>query len=371
MALAKYCEDIIDRYSEDNYERINALFSGRDFAKEWRELARVDSAAVAAQYNGRFFEDRMVFLQSSRVRFSVKCASNTQPVVARFTRRSAVPEVLLPDEGGRYEIRVPKEDGELQLQCGFYSKTYRLSFLDKTKPENLPDVQPALAALVTNPARWTSAGFEKLRTELENALAVPGVPADFATGVKEFYLGLFHESVGEINFRKRIETAFNVLRPFCPYSGYATLICAYYLYRVNCFEQVASLAEIPALSRLAEFFMEAPALNGTPKVVEQATATGTEILVSDRDHALFGAVTHFLAGDLSRCSEQIEVASRASNHGLDTQGDERIALVRARLATRCNKMPEAARLYGTLANSPTEAFRAEANAILKSQPTRK
>src|SRR5438046_2728085 len=112
MALAKYCEDIIDRYSDDNFERINSLFSGRDFGKEWRELARVDSAAVAAQCNGRFFEDRMVFLRNGRVRFSVKCGSTTQPVVARFTRRSAQPEVLTPEEDGRYEIRAPKEDGE-------------------------------------------------------------------------------------------------------------------------------------------------------------------------------------------------------------------------------------------------------------------
>lgn len=363
MALAKYAEDIVDRYSDDNFERINGLFSDRDFGKEWRELARVDSAAVAAQSSGRFFEDRMVFLRPSRVRFTVKCGSTTQPVVARFTRRSALPEVLKPEEGGRYEIRAPKEDGELQLQCGHYSKSYRISFLDQPKPENLPDVQSALAALVTNPTRWTSAGFEKLRTELDTALTVPGIPADFATGVKEFYLGLFHESVGELNFRKRLETSFYLLCPFCPYSSYATLICAYYMYRVNCFEQVAALTEIPSLSRVAAFFTQQPTTAGGKSGEFPATGA-TEILVSDRDHALFSAVNHFLAGDLIRCAEQIEVASRTGHHGLDTQGDERIALLRARLASRCGRRPEATRLYATLANSATESFQIEASGMI-------
>jgi hypothetical protein len=165
MALAKYREDIVDRHSDDNWERINALFAGRDFNKEWRDLARVvESAAVAAQANDRFFEDRMVFLRSAKVRFSVVCASSAQPVVVQYTRRAQPPETLPLDPKGRYEIAAPKVDGELRLQCGFYTKTYMISFLERPKPETLPDVQPALAALVSNPAHWTSAGFEQLRS---------------------------------------------------------------------------------------------------------------------------------------------------------------------------------------------------------------
>jgi hypothetical protein len=363
MALAKYREDIIDRHSEDNYERINALFSGRDFAKEWRELARVDSAAVAAQYNGRFFEDLMVFLRSGHVRFTINCASPSQLVVAQFARRGAAADLLKPDKSGQYEIPIPHEDGELKLQCGLYSKSYHISFLDRAAPENLPDVQPTLAALVSNPARWTSTSFQVLRGELDNALAVPGVPGDFAMGVKEFYLGLFHESIGEFNFRRRIETAFNSLRPFCPYSRYATLICAYYLYRVNCFEQIAHLKEVPALSRIASFFVE-PAGGDGKESHHEETTSGTEILVSDRDYLLFGAVNDFLASDLSECAQKIKTASRAGPCGLDPQGDERIALVSARLATRTGRPNEAARLYSALANSPTQAFRTEASAAL-------
>jgi hypothetical protein len=75
MALAKYREDIDARYTDDNFERLNALFSGRDFSKEWQQLARVDSAAVVARFSGGYFEDRMVFLRPGRTRFSVECAS--------------------------------------------------------------------------------------------------------------------------------------------------------------------------------------------------------------------------------------------------------------------------------------------------------
>jgi hypothetical protein len=366
MALAKYCEDIDDRYTDDNFERLNALFSGRDFSKEWRKLARVDSAAVVARFGGGYFEDRMVFLRPNRTRFSVECASKTQPVVVSFSRFDGATEQLSTDDNGTYEIGAPKVDGELKLCCGNYSKTYRISFLDKPKPETLPDVKPALAALVHNPARWTNAGFEKLRGELETVLSLPGIPPDFAAGVKEFYLGLFHESIGEANYRKRIETAFNLLRPFCAYSDYAQLICAYYLYRVNCFEQVAALHQIPLLSTIARFFLSKHPADLSP-AKDKPVAGETEILVSNRDFELFEAVTLFMTGDLKGCAKKVALAQAASHSGLDTQGDERLALLRARLANRSGKIPEAVRIYGILTNSATDVLRAEANAMLKSQ----
>src|SRR5688572_13103416 len=174
MALAKYCEDIVDRYSEDNYEQINALFNGRDFDSEWRLLAANESAAVAAKIGHRFFEDRMAFLRTDRVRFTVECASKTQSVAVVFVRRDGTRNELTPDSSGRYEIKAPKLDGDLELRCGNYSKSYRIAFLDQRKPELLPDVKQALSRLISNPARWTNWGFEKLRNELDAALATPG-----------------------------------------------------------------------------------------------------------------------------------------------------------------------------------------------------
>jgi hypothetical protein len=370
MALAKYCEDIDDRYTDDNFERLNALFSGRDFSKEWRQLARVDSAAVVARFSGGYFEDRMVFLRPGRTRFSVESASKIQHVMVTFSRFNDAAEELSPDETGAFEIHSPKADGELTLRCGNYSKTYRITFLDKPKPEVLPDVKPALAALVHNPARWTNAGFEKLRGELDTVLSLPGIPPDFATGVKEFYLGLFHESIGEANYRKRIETAFNVLRPFCAFSDYAQLICAYYLYRVNYFEQVVALHQIPLLSTIAKFFLSQNSAS-ISRLKNKPTTGETEILVSDRDFELFQAITLFMEGNLKGCAKKISRAQAAGLSGLDTQGDERLTLIRARLASRSGKAPEAARFYGILTNSATDAIRAEANTMLNLQRSNK
>jgi hypothetical protein len=366
MGLAKYCEDIEDRYTDDNFERFNALFSGRDFSKEWQQRARVDSAAVVARFTGGYFEDRMVFLRPGRTRFTIECASKTQPVAVSFSRFDGAAESLSPDENGTYEINAPKADGELNLNCGNYTKTYQISFLDKSKPETLPDVKSALAELVHNPARWTTAGFEKLRSELETVFALPGIPPDFASGVKEFYIGLFHESIGEVNYRKRIETAFNLLRPFCAYSDYAQLICAYYLYRVNCFEQVAELHQIPLLSAIAKFFTR-PHLVDIPSNNNKSPVGETEILVSNRDFELFQAVTLFMTGDLKNCAKKIAKAQVASHSGIDTQGDERLVLLRARLASRSGNFSEAARLYGRLTNSATDSFRNEANNTLNMQ----
>lgn len=370
MALAKYAEDIDDRYTDDNFERLNALFSGRDFSKEWHQLAKVDSAAVVAKFGGGYFEDRMAFLRPGRTRFNIECASKTSQVKVCFARTSGMTEELSPDGNGNYEIHAPKTDGELTLNCGHYFKKYHISFLDQRKPETLPDVKAALAALVHNPARWTNAGFEKLRGELETVLALPGIPTDFAAGVKEFYLGLFHESLGETNYRKRIETAFNLLRPFCAYSGYAQLICTYYLYRVNCFSQAAALHQVPLLSMIAGFFSNQPKVGSSP-AKSHAAISETEILVSNRDFELFEAVTLFMSGDLAGCAKKVALAQAAAHPGLDPQGDERLTLLRARLANHAGKTSEAARYYGILTNSATDVMRAEAEAMLKAQPISK
>ena len=370
MANAKYTEDIIDRYSEDNYERINALFSVRDFDKEWHELARVESAAVAAHKDGRFFEDRSVFLRGAKVKFTVVCASNKQPVSVTFTRTGKSPEVLMANAKGYYELKATDEDGRLQLQCGHYTKIYMLSFIEQPKLEKLPDVWQALQKLISNPANWTNDGFERLRTELTGCLDQPSIPREFAFGVKEFYFGLFHEGIKEPNYRKRLETAFQTLKPFCPYSNYATLICTYFLFRVNSFERVAALTEIPTLSRIARFF-ETPFKHCAENVaqsVSKEASSSTEILVSNRDFELIRATNCFLDKNFKDCVKHINLCRKASVASLDPQGDDRLTLLEARLARTSEKLAEARRLYGSLQNCLSDVIRVEAEEFLNYKP---
>src|SRR5882757_9771839 len=114
MANAKYAEDIVRRYTEENYERINAVFSGRDFDREWKELSRIESAAVAAKINGKFFEDKTVFLRNAKIQFSVVCSSKKQPVSASYTKSGKALEVLSPNDAGCYCLTDPQEDGILE-----------------------------------------------------------------------------------------------------------------------------------------------------------------------------------------------------------------------------------------------------------------
>lgn len=135
---------------------------------------------------------------------------------------------------------------------------------------------------------------------------------------------------------------------------------------MNCFEQVAALHQIPLLSTIAKFFSRPHPADISP-AKDKSDAGETEILVSNRDFEIFKAVTLFIAGDLKGCAKKVALAQATCRSGLDTQGDERLALLRARLASRSGKISEAARIYGILTNSATDVVRAEANTMLKSQ----
>jgi hypothetical protein len=173
--------------------------------------------------------------------------------------------------------------------------------------------------------------------------------------VKEFYLGLFHEGIKEANYRKRLETAFQSLKPFCPYSNYAALICAYFLFRVNSFERVAALTEIPTLSRIARFFATPfeQCVEKAAQPVSRHSSSSTEILVSNRDFELIRGTISFLDRKFKDCAKHLASCRKASISGLDPQGDDRQTLLEARLARVTKQPAEARRLYSRLENCPT------------------
>ena len=369
MALAKYREDIEDRYYEDTSQRFEALFALRDFEKEWRQAAHTESAAVAAKMSGgSFFEDRMAFMRHEQVSFLVVSSPEAKGISVRYEPAGKPSQPVHPSAAaGTYKLPPPHEDGRLELRCGHYTKTYEIAFLDEKNPEGIPDLRASLAAIASNPARWTKQSFEKVRQDLDKSLAVQGVPPDFAYGVKEFYLGLFHESLGEPNFRKRIETAFTYLRPFCSHSKYAALISAYYLYRVNSFDRVATLSQMPGLSRVARFFSNSYGVETRRRSQNTTRAkkiAATEILISDRDFAMFQAVDCLAAHNLTECADHLNQASCSVKPGIDPQGDERFLLIQARLAHASGSLSEARSHYANLTFSPMDNFRTEAEKAL-------
>ncbi|HEX7653918.1 MAG TPA: hypothetical protein VF607_10450 [Verrucomicrobiae bacterium] len=128
--------------------------------------------------------------------------------------------------------------------------------------------------------------------------------------------------------------------------------------------------QIPLLSVIAKFFCN-PQLANICHAKERAAVSETEILVSNRDFELFQAVTLFMTGDLKGCAKKIALAQASGHPRLDPQGDERLTLLRARLANHAGKASEAARYYGILTNSATDVLRAESEAMLKAQPISK
>jgi len=366
MALAKFREDIVERYHED----IRELFGRGEVSPEkgWQpqQPAAIASDTVAAVRNGKFFEDRVAFLMSEEVTFGLDSPKQTTVYVS-YRCDNGHEIVLNPNGKGFY--RLPSgQPGQLYLRCGYYIKEYRVSWLREAKPEQLPDFSARLGTLSENPAKWTAATFESVRAELDNILYCPNVPEDFATGVKEFYLGLFHETIGEPNYRKRFEAAFTFLRPFVNYSDYAALICGYYLYRINEFDQLAAVPKLSTLSAVGNFFSgtllatTGKAGNVLPRRPEHVSP---EILVSERDYRIIECAVQQLSKQWAKAERALQAAQVASTAGLDPQGDERLAILSARLSRQLGHLEKARAEYGKLQFSPNPQFKKEADGFLQ------
>jgi len=367
MALAKYFEDIIDRWVEDNRDRFADDLSLGHTWYSYKQAIRTNSAAVIAIHNGRPFEDLMVFLKGEKIVFQVESANpSIQCGVDYVPAGKPVRKIQSPKTN---QHTIPTEEGEgiLRITAGNYVKQYRIKILDKIRPETIPAIREALNLVTGNPATWDQFTFEKIRNQVAILLKQAGVPEEFGRGIMEFYLGLFHETLGEPNYRKRLEAAFVLLRPFTPYSDYAALVCAYYLFRINTFGPVAAMQQFPLLSSVSAFF------NSPFQQAKQITETKNlsshskpfEILVSQRDFHVLKAARHFLNGDIDSAEELLEAPEAKISASPDPQGDERYYILQARVLLCRNDKKKAQRSYSYLRTSSCPVFQQEAVEFLK------
>lgn len=255
MALAKYREDIEERWYEDNAGRYEARL-----AELFSLLPpRFDPAGeVYLVRSGRRMEDIEVCEVSQSISLGIFRSTG-----------AAAPEVVIEEQTKRFTPR-PRQDGTFDIQfltagqkrihvsSGGYIKSYTIYAVEPFRVEQQPDVIELLHSLTEFPPNWTDESFDKFRERLEEALRKLNTPPIFINGVVEYFFGLFYEEQLRPNFRERFQTAYGHLRWFIPYSDIARIICTQYLFCANEFGAARKICN-PASARLLKtlcFFLD-------------------------------------------------------------------------------------------------------------------
>ncbi len=357
MALAKFFEDVRESYLEGVDGRINAVY-GRDPEREWKLTAATVTEAVALRgRDGILFDDNLVFKTGQRVIFEIVCARADLAVELKWqTAQKGALTTLPNDENAVVLVSKHAVSGDLVVSCGNYAKSYRVSFIAGHTPENLPDFAAELAKLTANPPAWTQTTFDRFRIGMESVLTNHKLPADFCDGIREYYLGLFHEQRREGRFVERLDRAYVQLAPFVQFSRLAALICAYHLYRINAFEAPLVKQILGRIGRVARFFSgEVAAM--APATGEARKSSRELLIVSAVDEAIIAAVEHLDEGDLDLAESCVGNADSARCE-VDTQALERIHFLRHRICLRRGDARGTAKYALQLSNSGLANFRA-------------
>lgn len=356
MALAKFKEDINERYLDD-IEALENSRPRRDPSSEWSRLGKVESDAVALRgADGLWWDDQMVFQVGLKNECDKVAARPSIPSNAAWQSVGNAPRPKITQKNERLAIEAMSAvSGDLVVTCGNYSKTYRISFVQKALPESVPDFARELAALTAHPPSWTQTTFDKFRDGTEQVLASYKLPADFCDGVREYHLGLFHEQVREGRFGDRLDRAYTQLYPFVPYSRLAALICGYYLYRVNEFDHPLVEKGLRRLGSVADFFAGRASIGDEGK--SKRLSRSADLVVSAVDEAIIEAIEFLQKGRLLDAESAANRASTARCVG-DTHGLERVHFLKAQIFGKLDRDREAARESAMLANSGVRSFRA-------------
>jgi|GEM_PF-5596104 len=360
MALAKYFEDLV----EDTLDGRRWLFDTseeRDPASEWVAIQQQQSEAVRLLHsNGVVWDDREAFYTNEAISVRVDTTRPDLPVKIcwRATRGKTPAIVTVP--GGVSITASQVNSGDLSVVCGNYTKTYRVSFTRPHQLETLPDFSEQLAALIQNPPSWTQAIFDNFCNDMEGLLQGHQLPEDFGYGIREFYLGLYHERTGEPRFGERLDRAAALLRPFIGHSRLALLICGYQMYRINAFDHSLASMALKRIGRAARFFTDGVF---SPSAVTPSPSNPTRktiILISAADHAMMDAIEAMDQGDAASFWKHAEAIARSlSPH--DYHGHSRFDYLRARVCIHTGDTRRAKDYCVNLAHSIVPSFRALAH----------
>ena len=352
MALAKYLEDIEERWLDDTRGRYESRLAEL-FLQFASSLA--PAGDVYLTRSGRRMEDIEVCEVGQSL--SLKLIS---------TPGAATPEVTI-EEGSARQISRPRTDGSfpvkfvtpgskrLQATSGGYIKSYTVYAVEPFRVEHQPDFTRLIHSLTDYPPKWTDESFGVFRNQLEKVLLAHTVPQLFIDGIVEYFLGLFHEEQRRPAFRERFQQAFGNLRWFIPYSDVARLICTQFLYCANEFAAAEKICQ-GATSRLRSsiaFFLNNEHI--TPKISKPNKSVARQavsLLIALPDLLTFQAIEAIRG---NRPDEALELCSAIRKQMLpkfEKERAARLSFLEARAKELNGDAIEARNIFENLLHSP-------------------
>lgn len=357
MALAKYREDIEERWLDDTAGRYEARL-----AELFSLLPpRFDPAGeVYLMRAGRRMEDNEV----------CEVAQSLSLRIFR-TDGAATPEVTIEEGAKRYAPR-PRNDGtfdiqfstvgqkRLQVSSGGYIKSYTIYAVEPFRVEQQPDVLQLLQSLTDFPPNWTDESFAQFRNRLETILRKLNTPPIFINGVVEYFFGLFHEEQLRPTFRERFQSSYGHLRWFIPYSDIARIICTQFLFCANEFAAANRVCN-PSSARLRKtlcFFLDQSlAPNNGAESSENKSRLGVALLVALPDLLTLQAVE---AISDNRSEDAMEICAAIRKQMSPVFSRERAArldYLEARIKEVAGEKATATSLFENLVHSPWAEIR--------------
>lgn len=359
MALAKYLEDIEDRWHEETAGRYES------YVTELFDLFPVKLVQAGDVYllRGR---RRMEDIEVCEV-------GQTLDLVVVSALETAAPVVEIEDEHGRHKLKITltgtvkvpfKNAGtrRLQVSSGGYIKPYSIQVVEPFQIEQLPDFAKLIHSLSKNPPQWTETTFQQFRSQLEAILGKAGVPGLFVSGIIEYHLGLFQEEQHLPSFRQRFEAAYGCLRWFIPYSDIARLICVYYLYCANEFKAATNLCPGRGgrLGRAASFFNGEALVGPANYQTGESSKGGLPLLLAWTDVLTFQAFEALVDNRAADATELAAVIRQGTDLAFSLERAERLLFLEACASEQSGDVSLSRRSFEGLVDSPSAAIASSA-----------
>ena len=251
MALAKYLEDISDRYHESDavMERLERTFLPGTF----EPTPPPTTGWVRLCLHSTSLPDRIVILKGEAPEFYIETDIPDAPFEACFVS-APLAELPTVDVFGHKICFQPTQEGlyRLQLSCGSYHKDYEIDVAGTLEFDVQEPIQRGYLYLQDRPDEWTRERLDSLKSLMNRPV---GVPDTFCNGILDYHLALFHSEHGNlITANRRFEDAYKNLRPYIAYSDVARFICDYVCYLMNRFEGCGGKLSRGSFGGLRTFF---------------------------------------------------------------------------------------------------------------------
>lgn len=369
MALAKYLEDISDRFWEDQEAmgRLEAAFAPGTYVvapplqSGWIRLA-LDSGPLP---------DRIALVKDDAPRFQIELDHPDAPFEVAFVSGppGELPHVSVTDQQAGFTVAV---DGLylLRVSCGSYARDYEIDVTGTLDLDRQEPIEQGYLYLQDRPDEWTRERLDGLRRLMIPANRPAGVPDSFCNGILDYHLGLFHAEQDNLDVaNQRFEDAYRHLRPFIVYSDVARFICDYIQYLMNRFDGCEPGRNAGVFGGLRAFLKAAmydTAWASAGDKTRKPDGRYFEVLVKSVDQDMLEVLEHLRGSNPDSGLTALEgLESRLQVDRHDVACRVRIQLVLARGFRRLGKQEAASRYYRHLSQtSAASPWHPESNHFL-------